>query len=295
VESKKMSLLLACALFLPAGVPTVVSARGHQVGQEPPSALIDTLVSVGGNRLHFNIIEGGSPAILLESGGGMDLTQWVGLPARLARETGSRVISYSRAGFGKSDLPDIPHDMRMEAHWLWDALGRLGLDQDLVLVGHSFGGWMVRLEASEFADSIRGIVFIDPFSAEFVDQLGVAYLDDHPLTGKIPFDTSDPSRLTKLQRALVRMVGDGLGPKMEIMRTTVVPEGIPVVIMTSGRPTFAVEEEQQAWRWAHERMAASIPGAVLIVAEESSHMIPWSQPDLVVEAVKRVLNDIRGR
>jgi pimeloyl-ACP methyl ester carboxylesterase len=288
-----MEIVLACALILPAGVPTVVSAHNEQGGQDPPSSVIDTLVSVGENRLHFNIIEGGSPAILLESGGGMDLTQWVGLPARLARETGSRVISYSRAGFGKSDLPDIPHDMRMEAHWLWDALGQLGLDQELVLVGHSFGGWMVRLEASEYADSVRGIVFIDPFSVEFVDQLGVAYLDDHPLTGKLPFDTSDPARLTKLQRALVRMVGDGLGPKMEIMRPTVVPEGVPVVIITSGRPMLSKEEEQQAWRRAHERMAASIPGAVLIVAEESGHMIPWSQPDLIVEAVKRVLNGIR--
>jgi pimeloyl-ACP methyl ester carboxylesterase len=225
----------------------------------------------------------------------MDLTQWVNLPERLARETGSTVISYDRAGFGKSDLPEVPHDMRLEVHWLWDALAQLGRDKDLLLVGHSFSGWMIRLEASEHPDAVRGIVFIDPFTAEFVDQLGIEYLDNHPMTGKIPFDTSDPAKLTSLQKALVRMVGGGLGPKMEIMRTTIIPEGIPVVIITSGRPILPKEEDQQAWRRAHERMAASIPGAVLIVAEDSGHMIPWSQPNLIVESVKRVLSDIRGK
>jgi pimeloyl-ACP methyl ester carboxylesterase len=225
----------------------------------------------------------------------MDLTQWVNLPERLARETGSTVISYDRAGFGKSDLPEVPHDMRLEVHWLWDALAQLGLDKDLLLVGHSFGGWMTRLEASEHPDAVRGIVFIDPFTVEFVDQLGIEYLDNHPMTGKIPFDTSDPAKLTPLQKALVRMVGGGLGPKMEIMRTTIIPEGIPVVIITSGRPILPKEEDQQAWRRAHEQMAASIPGAVLVIAETSGHMIPWSQPDLIIESVKNVLSGIHGK
>jgi dienelactone hydrolase len=36
-------------------------------------------------------------------------------------------------------------------------------------------------------------------------------------------------------------------------------------------------------------LTASIKGAVLIVAEESDHMIPWRQPDLIVEAVTKVI------
>ena len=278
------ALLLIVSLWTPGELRGDVVQKGPQDGP----AVIDTLISVGGIRLHFRIIEGGTPAILLEAGGGRDLNQWEDIAPRLALETGATVVAYDRAGFGQSDLPEIPHDMKLEAGWLWDALELLGLGKDLVLVGHSFGGWMIRLEASEHPDAVRGVVFVDPFTSEFVDALGVEFLDNLPSLGKLPFDTSDPAQLTPLQRAMVRMVGDGLGPKVAVMRATAVPEGIPVEIITSGRPTFS-EEVQQAWRAAHEQMAVSIPGAVLLVAEKSNHMIPWFQPDIIVESVKRVM------
>jgi pimeloyl-ACP methyl ester carboxylesterase len=255
--------------------------------------VIDTMVTVEGIGLHFQVIEGGGPTILLESGGGMNLTEWKELAPRLAHETGATVVSYSRAGFGKSDLPEVPCDMRVEAEWLWDALGKLGLDRDIVLVGHSYGGWMIRLEASMYPDDILGMIFVDPFSAEFVDILGVEYLDDHPMAGKLPFDTSDLSKLDKSQLALVRMVKGGLGPKMDIMKKTSVPEGIPVVIIASGLQTLPKTEEQEAWDSALERMAASIDGAVLITAEQSNHMIPWNQPDIIVEVVVDVVGKVK--
>jgi pimeloyl-ACP methyl ester carboxylesterase len=266
--------------------PINASADGVSGGE---LTVTDTLVSVGDIRLHFRIIEGGSPNILLESGGGFDLTEWNDIAPRIARETGATVISYSRAGFGESDLPEAPCDMEIEVEWLWDALGQLDLDSDLILVGHSYGGWMVRLEASTYPDAVRGIVFVDPFSAEFVDILGVEYLDNHPMAGKLPFDTSDPSALTKYQRALVRMVGNGLAPKMEIMKETAVPEGIPVVIIRSGLRTLPKVEEQEAWDTALQRMAASIGGAVMMVAEKSNHMINLHQPEIIIEAVKKTI------
>ena len=287
----KVDLLVALALFLSLWIPNVVLTTVAQTFPQSELAVTDTLVSVGVDRLHFQIIEGGIPAILLEAGGGMDMTEWGDLAPRLSRETGAMVISYSRAGFGKSDLPEVPHDMMLEVSWLWNALEQLNLEKDLILVGHSFGGWMIRLEASEHPEAIRGIVFVDPFTAEFVDLLGVEYLDNHPMAGKLPFDTSDPTKLTMLQRAQMRMVGDGLAPKMDIMRTTRVPEGIPVVIITSGRQWLPKEVEHQAWRTAHEQMAASILGAEIVVAENSNHMIPWFQPDIIIESVKWVISD----
>ena len=103
----KMSALIALALFLSIWAPEVLLTGTAQAGPQAELSVIDTLVSVGGNRLHFQVIEGGSPAILLEAGGGMDLTAWADLAPRLARETGATVISYDRAGFGESDLPEI--------------------------------------------------------------------------------------------------------------------------------------------------------------------------------------------
>jgi pimeloyl-ACP methyl ester carboxylesterase len=286
-EKMNRFLVAACALSFWALGATPVQAACPRLNQEIEA--VETLVQVGKYRLNFQVIESGSPTILLEAGGGMDSREWNNIAAELARKTGATIVSYDRAGFGESDLPETPSDMREEVDWLWQGLQKLKLDKNLVLVGHSFGGWMIRLFASEHPDVVRGMVFVDPFTNEFVDLLGVAYLDNHPMAGKIPFDTSQPEKLTRIQRALVRMVGDGLGPKMEVMRKTSVPSGIPVVVITSGLPFLPKTEEQEAWRRAHEQLTASIEGATLIIAEKSSHMIPVSQPDLIIEAVMKVI------
>ena len=251
---------------------------------------VETLVQVGQYRLNFKVIEGGDLTVLLESGGGMDSNEWNKLAPELAQKTGASVVSYDRAGFGKSDLPENKQDMKEEIEWLWVGLQKLKLDKNLILVGHSFGGWLVRLFAGEHPDVVRGMVFVDPFTNEFVDMLGIEYLDNHPMAGKLPFDASEPEKLTKLQRALIRMVGEGLEPKMEIMRKTSIPPGIPVVLITCGRPFLPKPEEQEAWRKAHEQMVASIDGATMIVAEESDHMIPFRQPDLIIDAVIKAID-----
>ena len=289
----KVKLFAAITLFVSIWVLAVSMTLAAQEEAEGELTVIDTMVTVEGIRFHFQVIEGGEPTILLEAGGGMDLTEWADIGQRFARETGSKIVSYSRAGFGKSDLPEAPCDMKVEAAWLWSALDQLGLGRNIILVGHSYGGWMIRLEASEYPDDVSGIVFVDPFSVEFVDLLGVEYLDNHPMMGKLPFDTSDLSKLDRYQLAMVRMVKGGLGPKMEIMKETVVSEGVPVVIIASGLQTLPKVKEQEAWDKALKQMAASIDGAVLVTAEESNHMIPWNQPDIVVEAVKETVGKVR--
>ena len=50
----------------------------------------DTLVDVGGYRLHFHIIRGHGVPILFESGGGDDATVWKGVLQPIAAVTGQR-------------------------------------------------------------------------------------------------------------------------------------------------------------------------------------------------------------
>jgi pimeloyl-ACP methyl ester carboxylesterase len=253
------------------------------------STVIDSMIDVGGCRLHFSVIQGSETRIVLEVGGGADASQWGTLPRSLAQETGATVVTYDRAGFGKSDLPDTPYNMVQEVDWGIKGLRQLGLDRDIILMGHSYGGWLIRLTASRYPDVVRGMVFIDPFSAEFVELLGVEYLDNHPSCRKdLPFANANPRDLTKNQRGGIRMVKEGLGPKVAIMRGTTIPK-VPVRIITSGQPWWLTPQEDRAWRQAHEQMAASIPGAELIVAKESDHLIPEKQPEIIIEAVKDVI------
>lgn len=258
---------------------------------DQPAQAVEKMIDVGGYNLCFRIIPGQGHVVLLESGGGMDSTEWNALAPRLAQETGATVVAYDRAGFGKSDLPETKYDLREDTAALWRGLRRLGFDRNLILVGHSYGGFLIRFEAAEHADAVRGVVFVDPFTVEFVDMFGIEYCNSHPLMGKLPFDTSRPETLSKVQRAAVRMVGapgSNLAEKTAVVRKAVIPEGIPVRIITAGVTFLPKPEEQKAWRESHERMTASIKGATLVVAEKSGHMIPFSQPDLLVSVVSEV-------
>jgi pimeloyl-ACP methyl ester carboxylesterase len=250
-------------------------------------------VDAGNYHLFFKVIRGEGPVILLEAGGGGDSSEWDALAPRLAAATGATVVSYDRPGFGRSDLPDIPCDMREESQSLWRALAALELDRQVILVGLSYGGWVVRLHANDHPERVAGLVFIDPFNCTFVESLGLDYCDRHPMMGNLPFKNDDPATLTRQQKALVRMVGDGLGPKIEIMRDTKIPEGIPVRWIMSGQAFLTKEHEQNAWTAAQKENAEAIPGAVLIVAEQSGHFVTQDQPDLVIETIADIAAEVR--
>ena len=288
IKNRKFMLSLSLNILVFFCVSGGFMIHADTAQQDNTVNTLEKLIDVGECRLNFTVIKGGSTTILFEAGGGMNSSEWSGLTPEIARRTGATVVTYDRAGFGKSDLPDSPYDMRIETKWLLKGLKHLGLEKNLVLVGHSYGGWLIRLTASMDPGNVAGMVFVDPFSTELVDILGVEYLDDHPMLGKLPFDTSKPEKLSKFQRALVRMVGDGLRVKTEIMRKTVVPEGIPVRLITCGKSFLPKPEEQTAWRQAHEQMAAKIKGAKLIIAEKSGHMVPLEQPQIVIDTVIEV-------
>ena len=70
------------------------------------SAQQSTLVPVAGRQVEVVRMGEGSPTLVLESGGGEAAAQWRGVLPELAKQT--RVISYSRAGFGKSTAGTLP-------------------------------------------------------------------------------------------------------------------------------------------------------------------------------------------
>ena len=88
----------------------------------------ELLVDAGPYRLFFRVLDGTGPVVLLESGGGLDSTEWVDLMPAIAEATGATVVAVDRPGFGQSDLPDIPCDIREESQSTWRALAELGLD-----------------------------------------------------------------------------------------------------------------------------------------------------------------------
>ncbi len=270
----------------------------QEIGASPAEPVVsEKMIKVGPVSLFFRVYAGGTPTILLESGGGDDSSQWTVFAPALAKATGATVVTYDRAGFGKSDLPETPYDLAQETDWLFAALKQLGLDKDLILAGHSYGGLLIRHEAATHPGAVRGLVFIDPFTVELVDLLGLDFCNKTQGLGKLRnVSAEEYAKLGKTEKADLRMGGypngSNLGPKVDLVRPLAVPEGIPIRVLTSGQ-AWLPEMLKKPWREAHEKFAASMPGAKFVIAADSDHMISQRQPDLVIKALAEVIAEAK--
>jgi len=258
------------------------------VGEVNVDAREHMLEVQSGTRLHFVVLRGEGPVVLLEAGGGEDLTQWGRIPDAIRARSGATVISYSRAGFGRSDLPDTAYDMEQEVNWLMSGLRRLGLDHDLILVGHSYGGWLIRLIAHRHPEVVNGLVFVDPFSHELVERVGIETIDQ--MSNAAESEAIPEAERTKAQRADIRMMHGGVAPKARLMAGTVFPQAVPYCVITCGLTDW-LGPAGPVWRSVHEELAGYTPYGKLLVAEGARHMIPAEAPDVVVDAVAAILEE----
>jgi pimeloyl-ACP methyl ester carboxylesterase len=121
------------------------------------------LIDVGGHRLHLRCTGSGSPAVVLQPGGG-DMSSVMGWIAPAVADH-TRVCVYDRAGRGWSDPSDATQDGEQIATDLHTLLHRAHVPGPYVLAGHSFGGLYVRIFAARYPDEVAGLVLIDSTGA----------------------------------------------------------------------------------------------------------------------------------
>ena len=126
----------------------------------PPGPLID----IGGIKLHIHCTGTGAPPVILESALGGSYISWALVQPDVARLT--QVCSYDRAGFGWSDEGPRPRTAGRVADELRVLLDRAGVQPPFVLVGHSFGGFVMRIFAARHPADVAGIVLVDPAHPE---------------------------------------------------------------------------------------------------------------------------------
>jgi pimeloyl-ACP methyl ester carboxylesterase len=120
------------------------------------------MIDIGGHRLHLHEMGDGKPTVVLESGIAASSLSWRPVMREVSGFT--RVCSYDRAGFGWSDAavtPRTPGHIVEELHLL---LRNAGIPPPYILVGHSFGGLVVRLFAARYRRNVAGVVLVDALS-----------------------------------------------------------------------------------------------------------------------------------
>jgi pimeloyl-ACP methyl ester carboxylesterase len=332
-----MGLIAAAAALVVAGVvyQLVGAARGRRRFR-PPGVLVD----VGGHRLHAVCRGSGRPLVLLESGIAASSLSWSAVQPAIASFT--RACAYDRAGLAWSDPPSSPRSFARIVDELTFVLDRIVPGERVILVGHSFGCFIVRAYAARRPDRIGGLVLVDP-AVEWLQEptsrrarllrggrqlarlgallarLGVVRVCLALLTGGAP---GAPRHFVRVfgptaARTLERLVGEvrklpadvhpvvqalWCQPKCfhamadyllalerdrsEIAAFETAPD-IPVTVISSG-------DQPPEHIAAQRTLAETSDRGRHITAARSAHWIQFDEPELIVAAVRKLVDETRS-
>lgn len=149
-------ILLIVIILLVAGVSYQALAEAtDRQGYPPPGQLVD----VNGHRMHIYCTGNGSPTIILEAGAYSFSSEWYWVQKQLA--TTNRVCSYDRAGNGWSAPVAGARDGLTLVHELHSLLAAANISGPYILAGHSLGGLLNRIYATQYPGEVLGMVLVD--------------------------------------------------------------------------------------------------------------------------------------
>ena len=291
--------------LLLAGVIYEQRSRRRDTKRFPP---LGRLIDVGGHRLHL-LRKGVGPTVVIEQGAGGPSLAWLGIQEQIAEF--ACVCLYDRAGYQWSDPVSAPRSLEDRVGDLRALLKAAQLPEPYILVGHSYGGFLIRLFATQYPASVAGLVFVDtPHELSYCQRDVLSLYAKFALLMKamkllslfaLPrlltawFTKTDSEQLNAfmVRREYFAAASDDIASLQRAAPWLVKPEAfsplgdLPIAVITHGQPfpgPFAVLEK--TWRQGQERLAALSTNSVLLVAEKSNHMIQNDEPEIIIEAVR---------
>lgn len=322
-------------LVLVAGIATLsvvfvegLMALGERRRYPPPGRLVD----VAGRRVHVLRSGAGAPTVVLDSALAGSCLSWFAVQPEIARF--ADVVSYDRLGFGWSERAGKPRTVGDMTEELRAMLRAAEIEPPYVLVGHSYGGWIAELFTSRYRDEVAGLVLVDsPHPSEWADpdeqrrrrvrrgarlaRLGCVLARLGLLRAAVRAvawsgDGRRAGERTRVFTLLERTPSEIRGPlwsfwmrprTLEALASQIdnAPESaavvaverrslgdLPLVVLTAADPSAERLRDQL------ETVGLS-RSSEHAVAKTSGHWIPLEEPELIVEAVRRVIVPVKER
>lgn len=241
-----------------------------------PPALVDRSIDVNGTTIHIRCggeRKAGQPLVLLEAGGFNSADTWLKVHAPIAEF--SRVCAYDRPGRGTSDELKRRATAVQYVDFVQQLLMAAGEKPPYVMVGHSIGGVLAMLYAVQHPSEVSALVLVDSSHEDQVRRFRA-----------LPQSKNPPPPPTAVDVVPVPELLDALAQKPW-------RADIPLVVLSHGRAPAGTSPDGAAreaiWRDLQREHAARSRKSEHIVARNSGHYIHNDEPQLVIDAVRRML------
>jgi len=248
------------------------------------------MIDVGGRRLAFSSLGAGSPTVVLETGLGAESSEW-GLIQRGVAEF-TRVCRYDRAGRGASDPAPRPRTASQIVDDLHTLLRIAAIPGPYVLVGHSFGGLLMRLYAHRYGSSVAGLLLVDAMHENQFDVFGPLFPSPAP---------SDPSPLREVRTFWTEGWRDPASTTEGIDFVSSIREAhaieslgaLPMHVITAASflnqpmlPAAFRNSLQQHWDSLQKQFLKLSSAATQSFEAASGHFVQRDRPQAVIDAIK---------
>jgi pimeloyl-ACP methyl ester carboxylesterase len=320
-----LGLVLACVL---AGIGYEQIGRWQAARQFPVQG---RLIDVGGRRMQIDCRGSGSPTVVFESGlDALGSLSWSKVHDAVALFT--RACAYSRAGLLWSEPNTAEFQPEGVARDLHALLLGAGERAPYVMVGHSLGGPYIMSFTRLYPQEVSGLVFVDASHPEQMGRIARA-IGKNMDNGEGMLRVANTLSWTGIPRLVASLSNDSAIPlpakqaqdayfsrglasmlrEEESLEATFSAAGRlrqlddrPLVVLTAMKPLtpdvlkmakLSDEQGQQLqaeWKNMHDEEATWSHRSTHEIVPDSSHYIQFDRPEVVITAVRRVVDQVRA-
>ncbi|MBB5061375.1 pimeloyl-ACP methyl ester carboxylesterase [Granulicella aggregans] len=250
--------------------------------------------------------------IVFESGLGGGEDHWKKVIDQLPK--GAMAITYERAGMNGSAPDGVPPSPEHIATVLHAALAHVA-SPPYVLVGHSWGGPLVRAFAGLFPKDVSGLVLVEPTDFGETAEERRRYIyeflghgeDGEKLRAAVDaYYAQQAGHFDPGVEADIQMSRDERRDDFRDFKNLPMPP-VPIVVIATTRypftndPHLPVSYDQAQYQQlmlnyrllSLGRFARSVPDGTLVTTARSGHYVQEEEPKLVVWGIRRVLRPAR--
>lgn len=284
------------------------------------------LVDIGGTELYIDCKGDAGPTVVLDAGAAQWSIQYQHLQQALAPHV--RTCVYDRAGLGHSEAIPGKRTSSQMADELHRLLNAAGLEPPFVLAGHSLGGYTIRIYQRRYGADVAALVFIDAAHPEQWERLpapvgqlveatvpmvrgmakaaeGGAITSEQLPPWPEAFDQSLRRDYESAMMNPTTYLTQASEYEGSSHSAAAVPGGalgdLPLVVITAGKSFDAfkgmglpVDESEVVWQELQRELVALSSDAEHLISPDGNHALPETDPDLIVEGIKRAVAKARA-